>query len=56
MSKVSKGNYNVQVATDEMIIEVSKTKESLHVTNFARFGLVLNDLNLTWTHGQAFQR
>ena len=38
-------NDNVRVVVDESLVKIGKTQEGLDVPDFARFGLVLDDLD-----------
>ena len=44
------GNHDFQVAVNELMIEIGKTKEGLDITNLLRFGPVLDRLDLFSAH------
>ena len=54
-SEAVKQDGEIGVISDESTVEVGKSKERLHVLDFARGGPVLNDFDLRIVHFEAFR-
>jgi len=54
MGETGEWDSNVQVIGDEAMIKVSKAGEGLNVFHLPRFGPFVNDLDLVFSHHQAF--
>ena len=54
MGETGEWDSNVQVIVDEATVKVSKKEEGLNVFNLLRFRPFANDLDLIFSHHQAF--
>ena len=56
VGKTCKQDSDVGVPINETMVEVGEPKERLNISNFLRFGPILNNLNFVGSHHKAFGR
>ena len=49
-------NSDLGIVLNEMVVEISKSKEGLNVFDFMRFWPILNSLDFVSSHGQTIRR
>src|SRR5467141_3502830 len=54
--KTRKRNCDFGISVNETTVEVGKTEEGLNILDFLRLRPILDNLDLIWSHGEAFGR
>ena len=54
MGEMGESDSNILVIVDKMMIKVSETKEGLNIVDLPRLGPFTNNLDLIFSHCQAF--